>query len=154
MATRLSDRIRQEIEELTQALRVIERYEGGAAKASVMRKAALALDAHSGNGHSQGESAKGAKKPKRAKGQMRPLPVIDAPASLETLQGVPLLRAIPLALKAYRKPMTTKELTALILAGGYVSEFSSPLTTVIGTLAGRRGKEMGVKKTAKGWALR
>jgi hypothetical protein len=129
---------------------------------------ALAIHEMNGNGHAKhaGGRPKGSKtkskhgttwdgKPRqRAVQNMKPLPTVDIPNGLD-LSELPIMEAIPAALKARKKPANTKELAALLIGAGFkVPESRMPFTTFVGSLCGRQGKSFGVKGNKNGWALR
>jgi hypothetical protein len=139
MANRLADQMRKEIEELTVALRVVERMTTnahGAVRALAIAEAALG----------------GTRKPRERPRKMKTLPDITVPDGL-SLADHDIKDAILLALKAFKRPAKTPELTALLLAGGYQPpKMNIPITRYVGMSAAAAFKT--VKKTAKGWAAR
>jgi len=95
-----------------------------------------------------------AKTKRRRAPVMRPLPEVAVPDGLE-LRGLPLREAIAVALRAYRKPLPTRGLAALLLGAGFEWDKAQPLTTAIGTWCGAYGRrEAGIKGDAAGWRLR
>lgn len=123
---------------------------------SMMSAAEAALQAHQitpRGPYKPRETRFDGKPRKRARQTMRALPVVKVPEGLST-KGMELKPAILEALKVYRKPATAKEVTALMLGSGFEHDYAGPLTTVVATVIPRYAKELGVKKTPKGWTLK
>ena len=121
---------------------------------ATLKHAADALALHDAHAAHATSKPKPGPKPgrKRAPSTMRPLPVVDVPHGLD-VSGLPLNEAIPAALKAYKKPASTKQLTALLLGAGFPWDKPQPMTVRVGSMCGR-GEVDGVKGTPAGWRLR
>ena len=157
---RLLFKLRQQRDDLDTTIRVIEAQAGGRASTNghqILDVAEAALAAHGKRGPYKKQ------KPKRRMkhwtvGKARPLPDVKVPSGL-SLDGIEVRDAIPLALKAYKRPASTMELTALLVAGGWKAPASAgqmPITRYVGMQAGNmaRTRALGIKRTAKGWTTR
>jgi hypothetical protein len=118
---------------------------------NMLRVAELAMGAHEA-----AKTQRGPYKKKRANNgnaaKMRKLPTVEA-NGVPSLKGLRAEEAIPLAIKHMKRPLSTGEVTAVLMARDYhaPAEVQIPLTRYVGLKAYKHPE---LKKTAKGWALK
>jgi len=91
-------------------------------------------------------------------GKARALPEIEIPKDLPNLAEMNAIEAVRAALQAARRPLTSMELTAVVVGGGFKLPASArrvPITRYVGQIAGSMAfRKDGIKKTPKGFELR
>ena len=88
---------------------------------------------------------------KRRPDQGKPLPQVDVPEGMPNLHGMPVRDAIAVALGAAGKALSGKEVTALMIGGGFEMPDTMPPARFIGVQLAGMAKAKAVRKSATGF---
>jgi hypothetical protein len=164
---RLRDSIRAKIDELQITLKTLDEMDSSTRNGHVRgldiaeealaqhRKHRRPLELRKKIGRPPGSKTKNKTPRLGARSQGKPLPDVDVPAGL-SLEGQNAEDAIPLALRAFERPATSAELTALLFAGGWKMppQVVIPPARYVGLVAAGLKRQKKVYKSAKGWGTR